>query len=128
MYRFDPAHSLALSPYVGCRWWTVSSDVELHGGTLNGFEKDFDRAWADAVAGLYVRNDISERWFVESLGDVGAGASRLTWQVYGATGYSFNDWFGLSLGYRFVGVDYDRDDFVFDVVTSGFLLGLRFTF
>ena len=85
------------------------------------------RAWADPVAGLFIRNDINDRWFVELTGDVGGGVSIVSWQLYGAVGYNFARWFGLFAGYRLLGVNYDRDGFLFKVITQGLLGGLRFT-
>ncbi len=128
-YELKPEPGLAVDPYLGARWWSLDTTSSLQGGgILGGVQKDSSTAWADPVVGVYVRNDINDRWFVEFAGDVGGGVSKITWQVYGAVGYAISDWFGLSAGYRFLGVDYDRDDVVFDVVTQGLLLGARFDF
>ena len=43
-------------------------------------------------------------------------------------GYDFKRWFGLTAGYRILGVDFERDGFVYDIVQSGLLLGFNFRY
>jgi hypothetical protein len=61
------------------------------------------------------------------IGGFGAG-SDLTWDVLAAAGYQWNDRFSLVAGYRALGVDYDKDGFVYDVVQHGPILGAVFRF
>ena len=127
-YSFEPLPGLALKPYAGARWWSVDAKARVTSARLilEDIEKDFSRAWPDPVFGVSLRYDITDRWFVRGVADVGGGVSRVTWQTYGATGYQFTDWFGLSAGYRLLGVDYNRDGFEFDVIMQGLLLGFEF--
>jgi hypothetical protein len=37
--------------------------------------------------------------------------------------YMFNDRYSLIFGYRLLDIEYDKDDFVFDVKMDGLLLG-----
>jgi hypothetical protein len=83
--------------------------------------------WADPVFGVHIRNEITEKWYIEFFGDVGGGVSDISWQVAAAVGYRFTSWVALTVGYRLLGVDYDRDGFEFDIITQGLLTGLRFT-
>ena len=122
-YRFEPMEGLVLDPYLGARWWYVDANLDFNPG---GPQVDADRAWADFVVGLMMDYDITERWFIEATGDVGGGSSKVTWQIYGGTGYSFTDWLGLSIGYRYIGVDYDKDEFLFDSTLQGLLVGFKF--
>lgn len=122
-FRFRPMDGLTLDPYVGARWWFLEVPLAFNPG---GPRIAPERAWADFVAGLDLNYDITERWFVESAFDVGGGTSKVTWQVYGGTGYNFKEWFGLSIGYRYIGVDYDKDGFLFDATLHGLLIGFKF--
>jgi hypothetical protein len=104
----------------------VKPSLELSGGGADPFEADGVQKWADVVFGLRVNYDLTERWYVQTFGDVGGGASKVQWQAYAGAGYSFVDWFGLQAGFRIVGVNYNRDDFKFKVNTQGFNFGLNF--
>ncbi|MGZ2434406.1 hypothetical protein ACVI1T_006368 [Rhizobium redzepovicii] len=57
-------------------------------------------------------------------GLVGAGGADLDWDFAAALGYRFADNVSAVAGYRALGVDYSNDDFVFDVVQQGPMLGL----
>ena len=76
---------MTLNPYLGARWWWIEAGVAIEGGLLDGRDSKVSRAWADPVAGLFIRNDINDRWFVELTGDVGGGVSIVSWQLYGGT-------------------------------------------
>jgi opacity protein-like surface antigen len=124
-YRFQPRDGLTLDPYVGARWWRLETDLKFKPG---GPKPSPKKVWADPVFGLQLNYDINPRWFVESMLDVGGGVSKVTWQLYGGTGYNFSDSFALSIGWRYIGVDYDEDGFLFDTTLSGLLTGLKFRF
>jgi hypothetical protein len=59
----------------------------------------------------------------------GFGASSdVTWDVMGGVGYQYSDSVSFNLGYRALGVDYDHDGFVYDIVQQGPILGAVFRF
>ena len=55
---------------------------------------------------------------------VGAGGADIDWDVAAGLGYHFNDTWSAVLGYRALGVDYTNDDFVYDIVEQGPILGV----
>ncbi len=57
----------------------------------------------------------------------GAG-SDLAWEVMPVIGFPLSDMIMLRAGYRWLDVDYDKDDFHFDAMTQGWLAGLGFRF
>jgi hypothetical protein len=121
-WRFEPTEKLTLNPYLGARWWII--DVPLRFNP-DGPRVEPKEVWADFVAGVDLNYDITDRWFVEAVTDVGGGASKVTWQIYGATGYNFKEWLALSAGWRYTGVKHDRDGFLFDAKLSGLLVGFK---
>ena len=61
--------------------------------------------------------------------DIGGGVNAdFSWSATLAAAYHFNDWFALSGGYRFINIDFEDDDFVFDGTFDGIQIGLMFTF
>jgi len=121
-WRFEPTENLTLNPYLGARWWIVDVPLRFNPG---GPQFEPNKVWADFVAGVDLNYDITNRWFIEAVTDVGGGASKVTWQIYGATGYNVKEWLALSAGWRYTGVKHDRDDFLFDAKLSGLLVGIK---
>jgi opacity protein-like surface antigen len=52
----------------------------------------------------------------------------LTWQVFGGGGYNLNSKIALIFGYRVLDVDYNKDNFVYDMNQRGPIVGLGFKF
>ncbi len=127
-YELPLDWAASVEPYLGARWWLVGIGATLEttlappSDVVSGSRS---RAWADAVVGSRVRYAITEKWGVGGLFDIGAGSSNLTWQVLGNVKYSFNSHFGLSLGYRILGVDFKQGGFVYDVIQHGLVLGIH---
>ena len=120
----DSAASVEL--YLGARWWhvnlaaSITTPPTVSGGTTE--------VWADAIVGTRIRYPITEKWRVSFSAEIGAGASDLDWNIFGGIGYMFNPHVGLTAGYRILGVDYSRGDFVYDLRQSGLLLGFNFAY
>jgi opacity protein-like surface antigen len=129
-YRLPRWGNLQTDLLVGARGWYVSNEIEFESGTSPGFTVDDSRTWCDPIIGASLRYDISRRWYAILIGDVGGFGvgSDLTWNAFGGVGFQFADWCSATLGYRFLHLDYDNDDFTMDVNVQGFLLGLGFHF
>jgi hypothetical protein len=129
-YSFVDNGVSTLDFVAGARYW--SSDQELTFVGFNGGvpDRSFSAgdSWADPVVGLRGRTSFAERWRLNGqvIGSV-AGQSNSSLEVLANIGYAFNDLFTLSLGYRYLDVDYETDEFLFDVVTEGPLIGAAFT-
>jgi len=55
-----------------------------------------------------------------------AGDSDSFWDVYIGAGYDYSDSMSFSVGYRHQEVDYENDDFLYDVEMSGPTVGLNY--
>jgi len=107
----------------GIRYWRLTPDITLTPGILPGRSASASRAWVDGVFGLRGRAALSRRLFLVGKGDVGAGGSDLTYQLFGAVGLEAGKRVNLYAGYRYISVDYNRNNFLFDVSISGPILG-----
>ena len=65
---------------------------------------------------------------VTGWGLVGGVQANVDWDIRGAIGYRFNDRISALAGYRALGVDYKKDNFVCDVVQQGPIIGLAIHF
>ena len=62
--------------------------------TLGGHNWDF-------LLGFEGKTLINDQWYFDYYGDVGSGASKLTWQAKVGMGYEFNKWTG-TFGFRYL--------------------------
>lgn len=99
--------------------------------TLTGSHSE---TFFDPIIITRVSTVIKDKWLLQARGDVGGFGvgSDFTWQVQGAVGYRFTQLFQLSLGYRVLGINYDKgeyqDRFIFDVNEFGPEVRLGFNF
>lgn len=118
-----------LRAHAGLMYSYVNSEVNFTGpGPLNDVKAS--KSWVDPLVGLKYRYQFTPAWSLGFLGEVGGFgiSSDELWQLMGLVGYDINDKWKLMGGYRIQSVDYSKDDFLFDVDTSGFLLGATYRF
>jgi len=127
-FRLIDAEGGSLDVLAGARLWSVSTDVDITG--------DLDRSasdsatWVDPTIGLKSRVDLSPDFFFNAWGMIGGFgiSSDFAWDAYGGIGYQISESTALVAGYRAISVDYEKDDFKFDVIEHGPVLGAVFTF
>lgn len=108
----------------GARIWSVNTEIALNGGAFDGTDVSDGQTWVDGLVGVRGRYAFDENLYVTGWGLVGAGQANVDWDVAAALGYQFSDTWSAVAGYRALGVDYDSDGFVFDVVQQGPIMGL----
>jgi hypothetical protein len=129
-YRPIETDHASLDLLVGIRAWSVDTDLDLEGGRRPDEEFEHNENWVDPMIGLHGRYQFENGIFLTNLmqiGGFGVG-SDLTWDVFGAVGYQFNDSISAIAGYRHLDVDYKHNGFVFDVDLSGPVIGMTITF
>jgi hypothetical protein len=62
-----------------------------------------------------------------AMGGFGAG-SDFMWDASVNIGYQWTKGFATTLGYRYLDVDYENNDFLYDVTQDGLTLGLSWRF
>jgi hypothetical protein len=83
----------------------------------------------DAVVGLKGQLNFGDarRWFVPYYVDVGAGESKLTWQVQAGLGYQF-DWGAVIATWRYLDYEFKDSSNIRDMAFSGPTIGVAFKF
>jgi opacity protein-like surface antigen len=129
-YRLPCPGKLTTDIFAGARLWYISNEIEFKPGIAQGFTAEKSRFWVDPILGASLRYDLTRHWYGTVLGDVGGFGvgSDISWSVFGGGGYQFTDWLSVTLGYRYLHIDYDKDQFVMNGNVQGFLLGLGFHF
>ena len=109
-----------LDVLVGARYLYLKSTLsaQVDGPLETRFRQfsDTDNVW-NGIAGIRGRVNFCGRFFVPYYADVGAGASKLTWQAFGGLGYGFG-WIDLLAGYRHLSWNL-KDNPLFDHMSFG---------
>jgi hypothetical protein len=129
-YRLPQFANLQCDLFAGARVWYFGNTIDFESGAAPGFTAEGSRTWVDPIVGAALRYDVTPHWFGTVLGDAGGfgAGSDLTWNVFGGVGYQFTTCFSASLGYRFLHLDYNKDQFEANVDVRGFLvqMGIHF--
>ncbi|WP_439626192.1 hypothetical protein [Shinella sp.] len=112
----------------GVRVWSVNTEISLHGGILDGRSASDGDTWIDAMTGIRGRYFFDDNFYLTGWGLIGTGGANVDWDVAAALGYRFNDTVSAVAGYRALGVDYEKNGFVFDAVQQGPIIGLAVKF
>ncbi|MDL2402591.1 hypothetical protein [Rhizobium mayense] len=112
----------------GARVWSVDTKISFNGGLLGGVSRDDNATWVDAVAGLKGNYFFTPQIYLTGWGLVGGGGADVDWDVAAGLGYKFNNRISAIAGYRALGVDYNHDNFEFNIVQQGPILGLAIHF
>ena len=87
--------------------------------------------WFDPMVGLKGQLYLgASKFFISgavAFGGFGMG-SDLFWDAWANLGYKFTRTFSMTLGYRYLDVDYEKDDFLYDVTYQGLVLVLGWRF
>ncbi len=123
----------------GLRTYTLSPAFEFEGNVTQLTPVDASETAVSVFGGFTYRPRLSDKWWLVSGGDVGAGEA-FTWSGTVGVEYRFKPWGGVMVGYRALGVDTgdvpeaatlpattgDADAVVFDVTHYGPVFSLTF--
>ena len=123
---------------IGLRLVNISSslNLEVDSTAAGGGNKSrsISKTWVDPIIIGRLKLPAGNRWLFQLRADVGGFGigSDFAWQAQADVYYSFFKLFRLGLGYRIIGIDYEKgtgnDRFLYDVDTYGMSLkfGLNF--
>lgn len=126
---------LAVDPYAGFRYTYLDTELRIRDG---GPQVSASESWVDPVIGIRTLWQLTPKWTVTALGDIGGfgvGAD-FTWQAAGLLGYRFGlfgaDNARIQAGYRALYQDYKSgngdDEFKWDMTLHGPTLALAIDF
>ena len=124
----DPAKGAYVDVLGGIRVWHVSTELDFGAGILPATQVQGSRTWVDAIVGLRGKAAVSQKVFVTGKFDLGGGGSKFTWQLFGGGGYNINQKVALIFGYRVLDVNYNKNNFIYDMNQRGPIMGLGFKF
>lgn len=129
--------TIGIEPYAGARWTHLRLEIELKQGNqpapVHLPQVDKSQNWVDPIVGTRVHVNFTDHWVLTGAADVGGFGlgTDISWNAQGYVGYR-TTLFGVpvipSVGYRALYQNYDRDNFKWDVIQQGPILGAAFKF
>lgn len=124
----DPDKGASVDVLGGIRVWHLNTELDFGAGILPAVHLEGSRTWVDAIVGLRGKAAIAEKVFVIGNFNLGGGGSKFTWQLFGGLGYNIKPNIALVGGYRVLDVDYNKDNFIYDINQRGPIMGIAFRF
>ena len=117
-----------LDLFAGLRYVRMNNAAKSTGGVVGSFTKNED--WIDPLVGFNARARLSGRFRLGLLADLGGFGvgSDLTYELMPSLSYRASDALSIEFGYRWLDIDFEDSDFTYDVVQSGWMLGLGIGF
>jgi hypothetical protein len=115
--------TLGVDFLVGMRYWNLANTLDVDRTRRPSNERSMTQQWVDGTGGFRFRWVPYEKLRLAAAGDVGGGGSRETWQASSSIGYDAWSKWTFGVAYRILSVNYDRNNFLFDTDTKGFVLG-----
>jgi len=127
-YRFVDEEHLKTDLNVGIRYWHLGQRFKLN---PPGIDADAAQNWADFVVGGRVQLPLgtTDKAALEAGGDFGGFglAADLDYQFFAGVNYKTGKRWRLRAGYRYMLIDYRRNGGVYNLVTSGPLIGATYS-
>jgi hypothetical protein len=131
LYRLAQGQRAFLDVIGGVRYWSVDSEMSLGAGVLPAAKRSNKEDWFDPLVGFKGLTPLWESKFFISgalaIGGFGLG-SDFVWDANLNLGYQWTQGFSTTLGYRYLDVDYEKGDFLYDVAQQGPVLALSWRF
>jgi len=134
-WRAVDSDQMTLDLMAGARYWNIENDITARGSVSGGgplglsVSKELSgsdgASWVDPMVGVKSRIDTTTPVYFTGWGMIGGFGvgSDINWDVMGGVGYQWTEKFSTVLGYRALGVDYEDDGFVYDVIQQGVAFG-----
>lgn len=122
--------NIRLDVYGGTRFWSFDADVtfEQADGTL--VMKSGKDSWVDPVFGVQADFVLSKDWFSYVKTDFGGLGvnSDWTYMLFGGFGYKFSPNWNSTLGLKYLGVNYEKDNSIWELNAIGLLLSVGYAY
>jgi hypothetical protein len=128
-YRLIDSKRFKADATVGARFWHLGQKLNFNPSFL-GLNLTASQNWADVVVGGRLELPLGPKASLMALGDVGGwnATAKLDYQFAGLLGYKTSPKWTLLAGYRYLFVDWRSRGGVYNMVTSGAVLGATYRF
>lgn len=123
--RFEVGQGSSLDLLVGARAWRVRGEVLTPILSVSP-----GASFVDPIIALRTNAPLADRWSLISYADIGGfgAGSDMTWQAAVTANYQASDRLYLSVGWRHLYLDYEKDGTTFEGAMTGPIIGATWSF
>ena len=125
-YRVWEQDKSSVDVMAGARLWRLDSELDVKvGDGIFTDDVELVNTWVDPMIGVKTRLQGNSPFYLSGWAMIGGfgAASKIDWDVFGGVGYEFRKKMSILVGYRAIGVDYEGDDLIFNVIQHGPMVG-----
>jgi hypothetical protein len=130
LYRVveDPRYAFDVGG--GLRAWWLDTKISANQGLLAGRSASSSPSWVDPIVAARAHVRLNERFSLSAYADMGGfdTGSQFTWQAIGSFDWQITPAIVARAGWRYIAIDYKKEDVEVDVAMSGPFLGVTFRF
>jgi predicted porin len=129
VYQLTQNSQYQVDALLGVRHWDLDNTLKLDAGLLSARKVSERERWYDITLGLKGKTKLNEQWFLSGMINFAiSGDSDKYWDAVAGINYQYKKDLSFVVGYRHQEVDYDNGDFLFDIETTGPIIGLTTSF
>jgi hypothetical protein len=119
---------------LGGRLVSLSTGIDATGRLNEVHSGSASKTWYDPIIVIRTQGAIKDKWLLQFRGDAGGFGvgSDFSWQIQANAGYRFSKLFQTTIGYRYIGIDYDKGEgaerFLYNIDTYGWVVHFGFNF
>jgi opacity protein-like surface antigen len=112
----------------GARYVNIAADLSLFPAVP--FTLSTGAVWWDPYIGVIARHKLDEHWSLAGYADIGGFGvgSKFAYQLLVGTSYQFTPDISGKFGFRYLHMDYNKDQFEYNAGMGGLYLGVGFRF
>lgn len=128
-YRLIENKKFKADANLGVRYWHLGQRLNFNPSTL-GLNITPSESWADILVGGRLQIPLGRKISFDVLGDVGGwnATAKLDYQFAGLLSFKVSPKWTVGAGYRYLYVDYGTQTALYNMVTSGAVLGATYRF
>jgi hypothetical protein len=127
-YRLIDSTKFKADANVGVRYWHLGQKLNLNPSIL-GLNVNTSQSWADILVGGRIELPLGAKTSITVAGDVGGwnATAKQDYQVAGVLNFKVSPKWTISPGYRYLFVDYRNGRAIYNLATSGAVIGVTYT-
>jgi opacity protein-like surface antigen len=129
-YRVLDSQVTPIDVLAGLRYTYLDSDLSFSQSPLlpAGSSRSNNVSWTDGFVGVRGAYALTDKWSLVGYADVGTGGTKYSWQLIAGTNYNFSKSVVGKIGYRIISMNYESENFLYDVKTAGAFMGVGIKF
>lgn len=127
-YRLMDDPGVLVDAFAGAKLWYMDNSASIEPAVVTPNRAGRKETWVDGVVGVHIKLNVTDDFFVDAMGTVGAGGSKFYGDTYGGVGYRINEKWDVFAGYRAMRVKHENDWFLYDITQTGPVIGVAAKF